>query len=400
MIVPGCRSLPALLALAGLAACKASPPPAPPPPEVVVQPVEVRDMPVQAEFTGEVRGGEDVEVRARIAGFLQSINYQEGTVVRKGQLLFTIDPKPFQATAASARAALDEAQARHNRAVIQVNRLRPLVARNAVSQQDLDNAVASEEATRASVAAAEAQLTTANLDLGYARVTSPITGLAGKRQVDVGSYVGSPQPTVLTVVSSLDPIRFDFTIAESEYLAYARAVRAQKGARVKPQLQLVLADGSIHAYKGAVTVVGRGVSTETGTLPIQATFPNPGGLLRPGQFGRVRLPITTRQNAIVIPQRAVQELQGTYNVFVVGSDSVAQTREIKPSDRIGSNWVVASGLEPADRIVIEGIQKVRAGSKVRPTAPALAAARDSTAPESGARDSANVEPAQDSSARH
>jgi len=404
MIVAGCRPLPVLVVLVGLAGCKKSPPPAPPPPDVVVQPVEVRNTPVQAEFTGEVRGGEDVEVRARVAGFLQSINYKEGTPVRKGKLLFTIDPKPFQATAASARAAMDEAQARHNRAVIQVNRLRPLVAKNAVSQQDLDNAVASEEATRASVAAAEAQLTSANLDLGYTRVTSPIAGMAGNRQVDVGSYVGSPQPTVLTVVSALDPIRFDFTIAEADYLTYAKAIAAQKAkgtARVKPQLQLVLADGSVFPQKGEVTVVGRGVSTETGTLPIQATFPNPGGLLRPGQFGRVRLPITTRQNAIVIPQRAVQELQGTYNVFVVGSDSVAQTREIKPSDRIGSNWVVASGLEPADRIVIEGVQKVRAGIKVRPVAPALAAARDSTSPESGAEDSAAAElPAQDSSAGH
>ena len=238
MIVAGCRPLPVLVVLVGLAGCKKSSPPAPPPPDVVVQPVEVRDMPVQAEFTGEVRGGEDVEVRARVAGFLQSINYKEGTPVRKGQLLFTIDPKPFEAAAASARAAVDEAQARHNRAVIQVNRLTPLVAKNAVSQQDLDNAVASEEATRASVAAAEAQLTTANLDLSYTRVTSPIDGMAGNRQEDVGSYVGSPQPTVLTVVSALDPIRFDFTIAERDYLAYAKAAAALKAkgaARAKPR---------------------------------------------------------------------------------------------------------------------------------------------------------------------
>jgi membrane fusion protein (multidrug efflux system) len=400
MIVPRCRSLPALLALAGLAGCKESPPPAPPPPEVVVQPVDVRDTPVQAEFTGEVRGGEDVEVRARVVGFLQSMNYREGTLVRKGQLLFTIDPKPFEATVASARAGLEEARARHNRAQIQVNRLRPLVAKNAVSQQDLDNAVASEEASRASVAGAQAQLTSDSLDLSYTRVTSPINGLAGNSLVDVGSYVGSPQPTVLTVVSSLDPVRFDFTISESEYLAYARAAKAQKGSQAKRQLQLVLADGSIHPYKGEVTVVGRGVSTETGTLPIQATFPNPGGLLRPGQFGRVRLPITTRKRAIVIPQRAVQELQGTYNVFVVGSDSVAQTREIKPSDRVGSTWVVASGLEPADRIVVEGLQKVRPGSKVRPVAPTLAA-QDSTAPGSGMPDSTAPESAaRDSAAGH
>ena len=380
MRVAAFRPLLVLLILGTLAACKEPPPPPPPPPEVVVQPVDVRDTPVQAEFTGEIRGGEDVEVRARVAGYLQSQHYDEGTVVRKGQLLFTIDPKPFEATVARARADVAEARARHNRAEIQVNRLKPLVADNAVSQQDLDNAVASEEASRASMAAAQAQLTSAELDLGYTRVTSPITGLAGNRQVDVGSYVGSPQPTVLTVVSSLDPVRFDFTIAEAEYLAYARAIRAEAGKRrgSGPELELVLADGSVHPEKGRVTVVGRGVNAETGTLPLQATFANPGGLLRPGQFGRVRLPVSTRKNAIVIPQRAVQELQGTYNVFVVGADSVAQVRPIKPANRVGSNWVISEGLEPADRIVVEGLQKVRPGTKVRPTA-AKATAQDSAA---------------------
>ncbi|HEX6861764.1 MAG TPA: efflux RND transporter periplasmic adaptor subunit [Thermoanaerobaculia bacterium] len=370
MRVAESRPLAALLILGTLSGCKEPPPPPPPPPEVVVQPVDVRDTPVQAEFTGEIRGGEDVEVRARVAGYLQSQDYDEGTVVRKGQLLFLIDPKPFQATVARARADVAEAAARHSRAEIQVNRLRPLVADNAVSQQDLDNAVASEEASRASQAAAEAQLTSALLDLGYTRVTSPITGLAGNRQQDVGSYVGSPQPTVLTVVSSLDPVRFDFTISEAEYLAYARATQAKAGKRSGPgpELELVLADGSTYPLKGKITVVGRGVDAETGTLPLQATFPNPDGLLRPGQFGRVRLPVTTRKSAILIPQRAVQELQGTYNVFVVGNDSVAQIRAIKTGNRVGSDWVITDGLEPADKIVVEGLQKVRDGVKVRPTA--------------------------------
>jgi membrane fusion protein, multidrug efflux system len=380
MRVAESRPLAVLLILGTLPGCKEPPPPPPPPPEVVVQTVDVRDTPVQAEFTGEIRGGEDVEVRARVAGYLQSQNYDEGTVVRKGQLLFLIDPKPFEATAARARADVATARALHTRAEIQVNRLRPLVADNAVSQQDLDNAVAAEEASRASQAAAEAQLTTALLDLGYTRVTSPITGLAGNRQVDVGSYVGSPQPTVLTVVSSLDPVRFDFTISEAEYLAYARATHATAGKRSGsgPELQLVLADGSVYPGKGRVTVVGRGVDAETGTLPLQATFPNPDGLLRPGQFGRVQLPVTTRKSAILIPQRAVQELQGTYNVFVVGNDSVAQIRAIKPGNRVGSDWVITDGLEPADRIVVEGLQKVRDGVKVRPTA-AKAAPPDTAA---------------------
>ena len=382
-MVPGSRSLWTILLLTGLAGCKKAAPPPPPPPEVVVQPVEVRDVPVQAEFTGEVRGGEDVEVRARVAGFLQELRYQEGSLVKKGDLLFVIDPKPFQATASRARADVAEAEARYNRAVIQVNRLRPLAAQNAVSQQDLDNALANQEATKAGVDAARATLTAAELDLGYTNVTSPIDGMAGNRQVDVGSFVGAPQPTVLTVVSSLDPIRFDFTVSESEYLAYARAGRAEgRSGQAISGLELILADGSVHTQKGRVTVVGRGVNTETGTLPIQAVFANPGGLIRPGQFGRVRFPITTRKSAIVIPQRAVQELQGTFNVYVVGQDSVVQVRSVKPANRIGSDWVIAEGLEPADRIVVEGIQKVRPGAKVRPTAPGTAStqnAADTTA---------------------
>jgi membrane fusion protein (multidrug efflux system) len=385
MLVPGSRSWWAILLLTGLAGCKKDAPPPPPPPEVVVQPVEVRDVPVQAEFTGEVRGGEDVEVRARVAGFLQELRYQEGSLVKKGDLLFVIDPKPFEATTSRARADLAEAQARYNRAVIQVNRLRPLAAQNAVSQQDLDNALANQEATKAGVDAAQASLTAAELDLSYTRVTSPIDGMAGNRQVDVGSFVGAPQPTVLTVVSSLDPIRFDFTVSESEYLQYARAARAEgragQGQSISG-LELILADGSVHTQKGRVTVVGRGVNTETGTLPIQAMFANPGGLIRPGQFGRVRFPITTRKQAIVIPQRAVQELQGTFNVYVVGQDSVVQVRSVKPANRIGSDWVIAEGLEPADRIVVEGIQKVRPGAKVRPAAAAAATSTqnaDSTA---------------------
>jgi membrane fusion protein (multidrug efflux system) len=387
MTITARRPLPALLLGLALAACEKDAPPPPPPPDVVVEPVAVRDVPLQAEFTGEVRGGEDVEVRARVAGFLQSIDYREGTPVRKGDLLFTIDPRPFQATVARARADLAEAKARHDRAVIQVNRLRPLVAQNAVSQQDLDNAVASAEASRAAQAAAAAQLTAAQLDLSYTRVTSPISGMAGNRQVDVGSYVGAPQPTVLTVVSALDPVRFDFTISETEYLTFARAASTDGAARSRsePKLELVLADGSVHAHKGWVSVVGRGVSTETGTLPLQATFPNPGGLLRPGQFGRVRLPITTRKSAIVIPQRAVQELQGTYNVFVVGRDSVVQTREVKLANRSGSDWIVAAGLEPADRIVIEGLQKVRAGAKVRPTAPTTSSVAGEVVPDTSRR---------------
>jgi membrane fusion protein (multidrug efflux system) len=377
MIVVARRSLPTLLALAGLAACKkTTPPPTPGVPEVVVQQVQVRDAPVTIEATGEVRGGEDVEIRARVAGYLKSIDYHEGSVVPSGALLFVIDPRSFRAAVSRDSAEVAQAMAVHQRAVVQVNRLRPLVAANAVAKQDLDNALAAEASSRADVASAQAQLTTARLDLSYTQVTSPITGLAGTRQVDIGSYVGAPEPTVLAVVSSLDPIRFDFTISEPDYLTFVRTAK-ERGVTLlqsAPPLELTLTDGTVHPYKGRMTVVGRGVTPETGTLPLQAKFPNPAGVLRPGQFGRVKLPIATIHDAIVVPQQAVQELQGTYNVYVVGSDSVAQIREIQVGIRVDSSWVVSEGLQATDRIVVEGLQKVKSGAKVRPVAPAAATA--------------------------
>jgi membrane fusion protein (multidrug efflux system) len=371
------RSLAVCLALAGLSACKkTTPTPTSGPPEVVVQQVQVRDAPVTIEATGQVRGGEDVEIRARVAGYLQSIDYHEGSVVRSGALLFVIDPRSFRAAVSRDSAGVAQAMAVHQRAVVQVNRLRPLVAANAVAKQDLDNALAAEASSRADVAAAQAQLTTARLDLSYTQVTSPITGLAGIRQVDVGTYVGSPEPTVLAVVSKLDPVRFDFTISEPDYLTFVRTAR-ERGVTLlqsAPPLELILTDNTVHPYKGRMTVVGRGVTPETGTLPLQAQFPNPTGVLRPGQFGRVRLPIATIHDAIVVPQQAVQELQGTYNVYVVGSDSVAQIREIQVGIRVDSSWVVSEGLQSTDRIVVEGLQKVKSGAKVRPVAPAAATA--------------------------
>lgn len=360
-----------MLVLVCMIACKETPAPPPQPvPDVVVQQVQVRDVPVEVEATGEVRGGEDVEIRARVAGSLLSIDYRDGSIVRKGDLMFVIDPKPFEAAVARARADVQQAKALHDRAIVQVNRLRPLVAANAVAKQDLDNALASEESSRAAMSAAEAQLTSAELDLGYTRVTSPIMGLAGNHLVDVGSYVGSPEPTVLAIVSSLNPVRFDFHIAEADYLTFARTAKAQGRTMLDmaSQLQLTLADESVFPYKGRLTVVGRAVSTATGTLPLQATFPNPGGLLRPGQFGRLRLQIATLRNAIVIPQRAVQELQGTYNVYVVGTNNVAQVREVQVGTRVDSSWVVSQGLAATDRIVVDGLQKVKSGEKVHPVA--------------------------------
>jgi len=344
---------------------------------VQVAAVSSRDVPVMAEFTGEIRGAEDVQVMARVAGFLEEQAYREGQLVHKGDLLFVIDPKPYEAAMAKARADLAQAQAILSRATVQANRLRPLAAQNAVSQQDLDNAEASEAAAAASVEGARAMVDKAQLDLGYTRVTSPIDGLAGLRQIDLGTYVGAPQPTVLTVVSRIDPVRFDFGIAESEYLALTRGTTAEERQQRRANVDLVLADGTVHPEQGRVTAVGRGVDPTTGTLPIQAEFPNPRGVLRPGQFARIRVPLRIERSAVVVPQRAVQELQGTYNVAVVNSDSTVEIRPVKATHRVGDEWVIGSGLTAGERIVVEGLQKVRQGAKVAPVEGPVAAKSDS-----------------------
>jgi membrane fusion protein (multidrug efflux system) len=368
-----------VLALGALAvACGKEPPPPPPPVSVQITAVTSRDVPVMAEFTGEIRGAEDVQVMARVAGFLQEQAYREGNLVKKGDLLFVIDPKPYEAAVAKAQADLAQAEAMQSRATVQVNRLRPLAAQNAVSRQDLDNAEASEAAAIASTAGARAMLDKAQLDLGYTRVISPMDGLAGLRQIDLGTYVGAPQPTVLTVVSRINPIRFDFGIAESEYLALVRgSTEEERRARREGGVELVLADGTVHPEKGRLTVLGRGVDPTTGTLPIQAEFPNPQWVLRPGQFARIRVPLRIEKSAVVVPQRAIQELQGTYNVAVVNADNTIEIRPVKVTHRVGDEWVVGSGLTVGERIVVEGLQKVRQGVKVQPTEAAAVAPSDS-----------------------
>ena len=341
--------------------------------DVAVAPVQVRDVPVIMEWAAQSFGAQDVEIRARVRGFLMEKAYQEGTVVRRGALLFQIDPQEYQTALAQARANLAEAQAGLARANTDVSRLRPLVERNAVSRQDLDHAVAAQQAAEGQVTAARAAVRTAELNVGYARVTSPITGVAGVANVDVGSLVGGTVPTLLTVVSQVDTIKVKFRISEREYLDLVRVLgeEGRTSPRAEPLLELVLADGSVHSSKGRVVTMDRNIDPATGTLGIEALFPNPTGLLRPGQFGRVRAPVSQRTGAIVVPQRAVRELQGTTNVGVLKPDSSVEVRSVKIGPRVGTDWVVDSGLVAGDVVIVEGMQKVRPGVKVRAaTAPA------------------------------
>ncbi len=358
----------ALLVLVGACAKKEAPPP-PPPLDVKVAMVLQKDVPIEIEVIGETRGSTEIEIQARVEGFLETVNFQEGMPVHKGQLLFTIDPRPFQADLARARGAEAEAQARLTRARQDVDRFKPLVEQNAIPRQDYDNALSSAAAAEASLATAQAVVQNAEIDLGYTRITSPIDGIAGKVEVQPGNLVGRGQTTLLTRLSDIDPIHVRFNISERDYLTYTRAsIAAEKsGAAGKLPLTMVLADGSTHPHQGAIVFADRVVDATTGTLLLEAGFPNPERIVRPGQYARVRAAVQVEKGALLVPQRAVAELQATFSVAVVGPDNKVSLRSVTPGARSGALWVIASGLQPGERVVVEGLQKVREGMVVNPT---------------------------------
>jgi len=360
-----------LLALAWLfAACPAKEKPvvAPPPPEVDVGTVLQRDVPVYVEAIGELRGNTEIEIRARVEGFLETVDYKEGSLVKKGQLLYTIDERPFQAKLSVTKASLAEAEAQLARTHQDVVRYKPLVEKNAISREEYDTAVALEKAAAATVEANKAQVQEAEIDLSYTKVTSPDDGLAGRTEVYAGTLVGRGQSTLLTRISRTDPIHVRFSFPERDYLEMARkrgsGVGGEPGAGVP--FELLMPDGSIHGAPGKLVYVDRNVDASTGTIMAEAAFANPGGILRPGQYARVRATVETRSGAILVPQRAVYELQGVFSVMVVGAEDKVEQRLVMPAERIGSLWVIGSGLKPGERIVVEGLQKVRPGMKVNP----------------------------------
>src|SRR5688572_25976345 len=365
----GRRGAAAVLLLTGLAAggCKSEQVQvAPPPPEVVITSVERRDVPVVMELVGQTKGAQDVEIRARIEGFVDRVAFQEGTLVRRGQLLYRIDPKPLEAVLANARADLATWQARHVKTQNDVKRLEPLAKQQAVSLQELDDAVAQQQAAEAQVDAQNAIVDKARLDLGYTSVTAPIDGMIGTTLVRAGALVGRGESTLLTTISEIDPILFTAGISEAEYLRLARRaeeLRRERGGRPVP-VELLLADGSVHSEIGRLDAVERAVDSTTGTLSLQFRFANPAGLVRPGQYGRVRFVLETRKDALLVPQRAVQELQSLHNVFVVAPDNTLAVKSVAVGPRVGNLWVIEKGLSPEDRVVVEGAQRLRPGTVV------------------------------------
>src|SRR5213592_2663394 len=407
----------------------------PPPAVVKVEPVVERDVPISVEYVGTLVGYINAQIRARVAGHLVSQNYTEGSPVKAGDLLFQVDPRPFQTAAdqadaklnlaesqlsqskaqvgasqaqveqAIAKVAQDEAQVKRAEATqrqteLDVGRYTPLAQRGSVSQQELDNAVQSNLANlaavaaaraavlnsqasvsqsratlersladvktqEANIAAARAALADARLNLGYTRVSSPIAGIAGFRGANIGDYVGPSDATPLTTVSQVDPIYAEFPISEQRALAVFRRWDADPRAPRDIELELILADGSVYPRRGRAAALDRQVDVTTGTVLARGVFPNPGNVLRPGQYAKVRAVVEVKKNALMIPQRAVQDVQGVNQVAVVRADETVDVRTVKVDARIGSLWIIAAGLKPGERVIVEGADRVRAGQKVR-----------------------------------
>ena len=376
----------AIVAAALNSACEKPAPAAPPPTEVYVTSVVQKDVPVYLDMVGQTQGYQDVEIRARVEGFLQSMDYQEGSFVQKGALLYVIDPKELQAALSQSKADQATAQARLEKATNDVNRYTPLVAKQAVSRQELDDAKAAQDAARSQVDAAKAGVDKATLDLGYTRVTSPIAGLAGTTLVKPGNLVGRGQNTLLTTVSQIDPMLFRVGLTEADYLKIAKRNQSRAaGAPKVTGIELTLSDGTVHPQTGTVNTVDRAVDPATGTLGVQFAFPNPDHVLRPGQFGRARVLLETKTGALLVPQRAVQELQNLYSVAIIDASNKVGFRNVKVGQRVGSDWVIEDGLKPGERVVVEGLQRIRDGmtveAKPAPAAPTAAAAVVQTAGE-------------------
>jgi len=388
------------------AGCKEAPKATARPPEPVkVAPVVQKDVPIYAEWVGTTVGYVTAQIRARVSGYLISQNYKEGTVVKAGALLFQIDPRQYQnsvnqakaqlrtaesqldqakAAVAQTEADVTRAEANQKKTALEVDRYRPLAGRGSVSQQELDNTVQNNEANLASleaaranvvnakagvtkaqaeIARARASLDEAELNLGWTKVTSPINGIAGIKNVDIGDLIATS--TTMTAVSQVNPIYVQVGVAEQEYLRWKQRPVASDEINRKSDLELLLSDGSSYPHRGTAEIVDRQVGVTTGTISVRGVFPNPEELLRPGQFAKVRAVVDLRKGALLVPQRAVREVQGNYEIGVVSADESVDLRKVQVGERVGSLWIVAQGLKPGERVIVEGLDKVRVGEKVK-----------------------------------
>jgi RND family efflux transporter MFP subunit len=351
-------------------------------PDVEVVQVQKEDIPIYGDWIGTLDGLVDADVRAQVTGYLQKQGYQEGAFVRQGQLLFQIDPRPFQAALdqaqgqlAQAKASLANAEAVQRRTELDVERYTPLAKEQAASQQDLDNsvqnnlaAIATVETAKAQIKTYEAAVETARINLDFTRLVAPIDGIAGQAQLQVGALV-TPSSGVVTSVSTVNPIKVYFTVGEPQYLAWRKRFPTETSrleADKELRLQLILADGSTYPHDGKFYFADRQVDESTGAIRIAGLFPNPNNILRPGGYARVRAVIRIQPGALLVPQRAVSELQGGYQVGVVDADNKVTVRNVNVGDRVDNRWIIASGLNPGDRVIVEGVQRMHTGIHVNP----------------------------------
>jgi RND family efflux transporter MFP subunit len=361
-------------AFVAVCGCKQEAPPPPPPPGVVVMDLAATNVPLVAELIGQLDSPQNVEIRARVEAFVKAMPFIEGTNVAPGQLLFELDDAPYRERMAAAQGALGEAEAALKKYQADVNRLKPLAEKRAVPQQDLDNALASVDVGQAAVFSAKARVQAAELDLTYCKVLAPTNGLIGAKQVSIGELVGKGTPTLMATMSTLDPIWVYCNVSEVGILNADEFAR-RTGKRVsEAPVTLILANGAEHSEKGLIVFVDRAVDMKTGTIRVRAQFPNPAELLRPGMFGRLKVDLGTRADSILVPERAVTELQGKSFVWVIGPDNKATQREVTVGQQFGENLLITEKLKAGERVVVEGIQKLRDGAEVKPLTPAEAEA--------------------------
>ena len=343
----------------------------PPPPNITVIQTTAQEVPIYQEFVGQIYGFKDIAIRARIEGYLEDIHFEEGSRVEKGALLYTLESQKFEADVAAKMSRVAEQQTRLAKAESDLRRIKPLAEQKAVSESDLDAAEAQYGASVESVKAATANLRAAKINLGYTKIYSPIFGIIGKTIAKVGDFVGrSPNPVILNTVSRIDTVLVEFFITETQYLQVARRLLSKSAAVEKKRqslLQLILADGSLYEHNGKFDFADREVDPTTGALLLQASFPNPEEILRPGQFARVKAMVKVVEDGILIPQRCVVELQGLYSVFVVGDSNKVEKRDVKAGPKIEQFWLILEGLKPGEQVVYEGLQKVKDGTVVNPT---------------------------------
>ena len=337
----------------------------PPPPTVEVAPVIQRDTPIYSDWVATLDGYVNAEIQPRVSGYIIKQNYREGATVRKGEVLFEIDPRPLRAALDQAKAQLAQAEAQLGKASLDVERDAPLAEARAIAQSQLDTEVQAKLGAQASVLAAKANVEQAELNLEFTKVTSLVSGIAGIAHVQIGNLVGPS--SILTSISQVDPIKAYFTVSEQVFMDFHRRFPTEQSVeeqRRRMPLQLVLGDGSIYEHTGTISFADREVNAATGTIRVAGVFPNPSNLLRPGGYGRVRLSVRTATGALLIPQRAVTELQGSYQVAVVSSENKVSIRPVTVGDRVGTLWIVTDGLKAGERVIVEGLLKVRDGAVV------------------------------------